>query len=370
MPTEPGSPDPQPRAIAAALAEWFAANRRDLPWRPTAEGNRDPYAVLVSELMLQQTQVARVIDAYRAFMARFPTIADLAAAPEDDVLAAWAGLGYYRRARLLHAAAKAVAESDSGRFPETAKALQALPGVGRYTAGAVASLAFGAREPAVDGNVLRVLQRLHADDGPPTDRDVQRRAWQHATELVEVARDPAVCNEALIELGALVCTPRNPTCDACPLRARCRAAELGRQHEIPPPKARAAKRPLHIACLVVRDDAGRVLLERRPAKGLWASMWQPPAIEHDDAPAEPHALITHAGLPTRTKPARAGDFTHHTTHRDVRFVVYAAEVARTPADRDDTRWLTPAEFETVAISNAHRRALGLGLAEPDSLYAV
>ncbi|MCA9294882.1 MAG: A/G-specific adenine glycosylase, partial [Phycisphaerales bacterium] len=224
------------RSRALAIEDWFRANARDLPWRAA----RSAYAGLVSESMLQQTQVARVVERFTQFMARFPTVHDLAAADEQEVLAIWQGLGYYRRARHLHQAAKAIVEEHDGVIPADINALRALPGVGRYTAGAIASIIYHRPEPIVDGNVYRVLARLDAQNKPASDAEAQRWGWSRASELVQLARDPGAFNEGMMELGATICTPRAPACSDCPVRAGCRAHADGRADVIPPPKQRAA----------------------------------------------------------------------------------------------------------------------------------
>lgn len=210
-------------AMARALEQWFAGAARSLPWRALGpDGWRDPYAVLVSELMLQQTQVARVVERFGAFMRRFPTVAALAGADEADVIALWAGLGYYRRARHLHAAAKRIVHEHGGEVPRAAAALRALPGVGRYTAGAIASMAMGQRVPLVDGNVARVLMRLEARAGDVAQG--QAWAWERAGELVSSSTSAGAFNEGLMELGATVCVPGRPRCEACPLAGVVRGA--------------------------------------------------------------------------------------------------------------------------------------------------
>ncbi|MEM9374068.1 MAG: A/G-specific adenine glycosylase, partial [Planctomycetota bacterium] len=231
------------QAVAPLVERWFRANARDLPWRPDPiDGPRDPYRALVSELMLQQTQVSRVLEKYTPFLERFPTAEALAAAAEADVLAEWSGLGYYRRARLLHAAAKAVVHDHAGSFPTDPARIRSLPGVGRYTAGAVASIVFGQREPILDGNVERVLLRLHAKPDPPKDKATQAWAWDRAQQLVDASDSPGVLNEGLMELGAIVCTPGAPKCRACPLRRACEAHRRGTAEEIPEPKPRARQK--------------------------------------------------------------------------------------------------------------------------------
>jgi A/G-specific adenine glycosylase len=305
--------------------------------------------------MLQQTQVSRVLEKFAPFMARFPTVRDLAAAPEEDVLAAWSGLGYYRRARLLHAAAKAVVERHDAVFPSDPEALRALPGVGRYTAGALASIVFARPEPILDGNVERVLLRLHANDAPPKDKQTQAWAWERADELAHAADHPGVLNEGLMELGATVCTPAAPKCPACPLRATCAAFAQGRTAEIPTPKPRTKQTDWHIACFLVEDARARLLVQTRPASGLWAGMAQPPSVEGPD-PIDLPSAAQAAGV---TNPEPADAFVHVTTHRRVHFTVALAAHAGA-----EGRWLTRAQLQSLPLSNAHRRVLLATPTEP------
>ena len=303
---------PDPEGISRALEAWFPVAARDLPWRARRSG----WHALVSELMLQQTQVARVIDAFDRFVARFPVPADLAAAPEAEVLALWQGLGYYRRARLLQAAARAICERHGGQVPSGAEELRALPGVGRYTAGAIASIAFGAREPIVDGNVLRVLSRVVGKRTRAGDAADERWAWDASARVVDAARSPAVTNEALMELGATVCTPASPRCGSCPLAARCIAAAEGSASSIPAPRKAPARRTLRWHALVDCGERG-VLLETRPERGLWARMLQPPTVESEE-PLRAEDLAARWGIAVR----EAGSFTHVTSHRTVEFRVF------------------------------------------------
>ncbi len=243
-----------------ALLAWYDKNRRDLPWRKTS----DPYRIWLSEIMLQQTRVAAVFDHYRVFLDRFPSIAALAAAPGDAVLAAWSGLGYYRRARMLHQCAREIVEKHGGLFPRTAEALRALPGIGRYTAAAIASIAFHEPVAVVDGNVERVLQRLAGRNQTPP------QTWTRAQELLEPSR-PGDFNQAMMELGATVCPPREPRCLVCPVRKWCAA-----QGELPQQKPAARQRREQIWCSLDRRD-GHVRLLRRPkAVSLMAGMWELP----------------------------------------------------------------------------------------------
>jgi len=339
-------------SITAALERWFAERARDLPWRqPSVRGG---YAALVSEAMLQQTQVSRVVVAFVAFMARFPTVADLAAADEQEVLAAWTGLGYYRRARHLHAAAKVVVAAHDGEVPADLESLRSLPGVGRYTAGAIASIAFGKRAAIVDGNVARVLLRLRGRDMGSDEPQAQRWAWAEAERLVEASTSPAAFNEGLMELGAVVCTPRSPDCDACPLSQRCVANAQGTTATIPRPRKTTARLTVHHHAVVVRRGA-RILLEQRGDDGLWASMWQVPTIE-SAAPLGIAGLrkrLTERGVVVDELSA-TGAFVHLTTHREVRFHVHRAKSTQRRGD-----WVAPANALERPMSAAMRRIVAM-----------
>lgn len=344
--------------IARAVAAWFGHAARSLPWRGSG---RSGYSALVSELMLQQTQVARVVPKFTEFMARFPTPTALAAADEADVLAAWSGLGYYRRARLLHAAAHTVVERHGGEVPSRAAELLELPGVGRYTAGAIASTVFGEPAPIVDGNVSRVLLRIEGREQASSDPLAQKWAWDESERLVQAAAGDGlgagVFNEGLMELGATVCTPSSPRCEQCPLASHCTARRLGRQNEIPHPKPAARRTPLRCASVLLHDHAGRVLVERRPRQGLWAGMWQAPTLETSRM-ASRAAVESWIGLSPLTRVAK---FAHGVTHRDVVFTVFCASpLGRGDAGRlavDGRTWITPARASVLAMSNAQRRII-------------
>lgn len=253
------------------LIAWFERVREDLPWRR----DRSPYRVWVSEVMLQQTQVSTVIPYFERFLERFPTVQALAAAPLDDVLKAWQGLGYYSRARQMHRAAQIIAGERSGHFPETAAGLQKLPGIGRYTAGAIASLAFGQDAPVLDGNVIRVLSRVFniADDVTAT--STRDALWVLAGQLLPPGQ-AAAWNEGLMELGRRVCTPRAPACPACPIAARCEAARLGVQEQRPVKPARARTPHYDVTAAVIRRDDGRLLIAQRPLDGMLGGLWEFP----------------------------------------------------------------------------------------------
>jgi len=260
--------------IAAKIVAHYKSVRRDLPWRRT----RDPYAIWVSEIMLQQTRVATVIPYWERWMAKFPTVAALAAAPQDDVLAAWAGLGYYSRARNLHAGAKAL---GSG-FPSTASELRAVPGIGPYTAGAIASIAFGERAPLVDGNVARVLSRVFAIDEDVKSTAGQRAVWARAGELMAALPHglaPGDLNQGVMELGATICAP-TPRCLACPIGQHCAAKATGRQDELPimPARKKEAELPILARTIVWIFDSELVLVRRSP-EGLFGGLWELPPLE-------------------------------------------------------------------------------------------
>jgi A/G-specific adenine glycosylase len=259
--------------IRRRLLDHYDVHRRDLPWR----GESDPYRVWVSEVMLQQTRVQTVIPYYRRWMERFPDVEALAAADEDDVLSLWEGLGYYSRARNLQKAARVVRERHGGSLPDSADALRGLPGFGAYTAGAVASIAFNAPAPAVDGNVRRVLSRLF-DLAAPTGAELQARA----AELVDPTR-PGDFNQALMDLGATVCMPIEPRCSACPLETLCQARVRGTVHLRPGARPRKVIPQRSFAVAVILDREDRVLLVRRPRVGLLGGMWAFPEVEAESA---------------------------------------------------------------------------------------
>jgi A/G-specific adenine glycosylase len=258
-------------AIAGQLLDWHRVHgRHDLPW----QHDRSPYRVWVSEIMLQQTQVATVIPYYLRFMARFPDVAALADAPLDEVLHHWSGLGYYARARNLHRAAQRVRDEFGGRFPESFDAIEALPGIGRSTAGAILALSRGARHPILDGNAKRVLARRFGVTEASGGAAAQRRLWALADAHTPVA-DVAGYTQAIMDLGATVCVRTRPLCPLCPLQADCVAHRMHRTQQIPAPRARprAARRVREVVMLVALRADGAVLLERRPPEGIWGGLW-------------------------------------------------------------------------------------------------
>lgn len=333
--------------LAQNLLRWYDAHRRDLPWRPPPDAplnTRPPaYHVLVSEAMLQQTQVATVIPYFHRFLEAFPTIESLALADEERVLRLWQGLGYYSRARNLRKTAQAIVERFNGRVPEDVESLLTLPGVGRYTAGAIASIAHGTRAPIVDGNVIRVLCRLDAIESDPRDKATVAALWTRAEEILPDQRTGDF-NSAMMELGATVCTPRNPSCLICPVQSMCAAFKKQIQDRIPPPKS--AKETPHekryVLCLQ-RED-GKYLIEQRPPTGRWASMWQfLTSPEKDWKTVHPLKRLR-----------RLAQLDHALTHRRYTFDVYTTSVSdRPPEASKNQRWATIAEMEHLPFPRPH-----------------
>jgi len=345
---------PLPRArrdaIRRRLAAWYRRAHRDLPWRRTD----DPYRIWLSETMLQQTRVETVIPYYERFLARFPTIDALAAADEEDVLRLWAGLGYYARARNLHRAAQQIAKEHGGALPRDAEALASLPGVGRYTLGALRSLVWKEPAPIVDGNVRRVLARLFADDSSD-----DAEAWRLAGALVP-AKDPDVFNQALMELGATLCTPRAPRCGVCPLAAPCEARRRGDAEAFPAKRTRAAVREVRaVAGVLVRR--GRTLLLRRPSRGLLGGLWELPNVEGRDPAALVARVRERTGLEVAPG-AALGGLAHAFTHRALELDVIALEDRGGRLDarvRAEARLCTPGEIDDLPLSRLMKKALAL-----------
>lgn len=338
------------RAIARALGAWYARARRDLPWRRS----RDPYRVWVSEIMLQQTQVERVKDFYQRFLALFPTVESLAAADEHDVLRAWEGLGYYRRARQMHAAAKVLATEHGGTFPRTVAALRGLPGIGRYTAGAIASIAMDLPEPIVEANSRRVLARLAGYakrlDRPGGDEPI----WQIAHSLVP-QRDAGRFNQALMDLGAMVCTPDRPLCTACPLVRMCDAKNSGRVSRIPMKSVRRATKQLREAAIIVRRGV-RVLVQKREEGEWWAGLWDFPRVQA--AARKIHQAIGESKTlqPLAcTQPKALGTFTHTVTHHRITLAVVACTAARMGKLSQNLAWVAVDKLGELAMTSPGRR---------------
>lgn len=346
---------PRARTIAAALEPWFLAHHRDLSWRRT----RDPYAIWVSEIMLQQTRVDTVERYWSGFIARFPDVATLAAADTDEVLAAWSGLGYYRRARLLHAGARMVAAQLGAELPRDVEGLRQIPGIGAYTAGAIAAIAYDQPQPLVDGNVARVLSRLEGETTPAQQGATAPWLWDACAAILR-SGTPRVLGQALMELGATVCTPAAPRCDACPLLRICRAHADGVTADIPAPRVRAAVTVERWRALaVVHDDA--VLLVRRGDAGLLARMWSLPMLPRAPGDAVPARTAVTSVLAGRLGGVRVVDATvvHVFTHRrwELRIAVVPVRTAVRPRGDEPHVWLRAGERPPGGLPTLARKLL-------------
>src|SRR5256712_4686021 len=337
--------------IAERLLPWYREHRRDLSFRRT----KDPYAILVAEVLLQRTRIVSGLPYFQRFMDRFPTVADLARASEDDVLKAWEGLGFYGRARNLHRAATVLVTGHGGKVPGTFSALRELPGIGDYTAGAVASIAFGERVPAVDGNAIRVLARVFRLAGDLRRGHGRERLMSIAASLVP-ASEPGEYNQALMELGATVCRPRAPRCPECPLRTVCGAYISGFADRIPeaPPRSRIPIVRVAFA-LAIRD--GHVLLVRRPPRGLLAGLWALPGVELAPKGSKTAALrkvLIDLGLSVRLNEV-AGPVEHTFSHRRWVGLVYRVNVEGSVRLPESATWAGAEDLRRLPLVPFHRR---------------
>ncbi|HEX3096850.1 MAG TPA: A/G-specific adenine glycosylase [Usitatibacter sp.] len=340
-----------PASFASRIVSWQEEHgRHDLPWQRT----RDPYRIWLSEVMLQQTQVATVIPYYERFLARFPTVRELGAASEDEVLALWSGLGYYARARNLLRAAREVCARMGGDFPATFDALHALPGIGRSTAGAIAAFASGERRAILDGNARRVLARHAGIEGDLSRPAILAALWAEAESRLPGAGIEAY-TQGLMDLGTAVCLPREPRCSACPVQDDCEARISGRTSEIPGKKVRGEKRRRSIAMLVVLA-AGEVLLEKRPSSGIWGGLWSLPEADVAIAPAE--ALARDWGIEA-AEVSPLEPFEHAFTHftLDVTPWRIRARGMKRLAEAKPATWLPLAELDGAALPSPVRRLL-------------
>ena len=351
--------------LHAALLHWYASNARDLPWRRA----RDPYAIWISEAMLQQTRVGAVLGYWQRFLDRFPDATRLAAAKDDELMAAWSGLGYYRRARALREAARVVVERHGGHLPADPAALAELPGVGPYTAGALASIAFGLAEPLVDGNVARVFARWFELEAPVGSAELSRQTWALAAQLVPPAGSegggPSAWNQALMELGATLCGPRSPDCGPCPVADVCAARRAGRESELPRPKERAAPVQVELELAVARRRED-ILLVRRPEGRLMGGLFELPTRElptRESAPEPGRTLLFGpqwplGGLRVRAGP-ECGELRHSITRHRIRARLLVAEYE----DRDSGQgehellWSTPSRARELPLSGLAKKAL-------------
>ena len=330
--------------FAEKLKAWQKRHgRRGLPW----QGTRDPYRVWLSEVMLQQTQVSAVIPYYERFLRRFPTVEDLAAASEDDVLQLWSGLGYYARGRNLHAAAKTVV--SMGFFPKKAEDIEALPGVGQSTAAAIAAFAFGERAAILDGNVKRVLARYFGIEGWPGEKAVETALWERANRLLPKS-DIETYTQALMDLGATVCTRTAPRCEACPVRTGCTARKANQTAEIPAPRPRRALPQKTVTWLLLLDH-GQILLEKRPAPGIWGGLWSFPEAPSKDL--EGHCLRSFACDVQSTK--TLDTLEHGFTHFRLRIHPLLCQVTRKPTVQSPASlWIDVGDVSEAAVPSPVR----------------
>jgi A/G-specific adenine glycosylase len=350
-------------AMQSALLKWYRDNHRALPWREQIT----PYRVWLSEIMLQQTRVETVLPYYQRFLERWPDLRSLAGADLSEVLTEWSGLGYYSRARNLHRTAQIATEW--GGFPAEVAALRKLPGIGRYTAGAIASIAFDRDEALVDGNVERVLSRILGLEEDPRSTGGVKQLWEEAGRLL-VPGQAAEWNQSLMELGALVCTPRSPHCSSCPVSTHCLALERGLVEELPRRARRKAPRKVRGACVAI-DLGSRVWMGRRPYTGLLGGLWELPSISLEGDEAEqalPTWLSQSLGLEVESL-YLLGQLRHVFTHRDLRLEVYSAKASGRPKgggysefDAVDSR-----DLERLALSTLAKKSLDLAGYWPRSL---
>jgi A/G-specific adenine glycosylase len=339
-----------PASFSQRIIDWqHQHGRHDLPWQNTC----DPYAIWVSEIMLQQTQVTAVIPYYQRFMTRFPDIATLAAADENAVLEYWSGLGYYSRARNLHAAAERMITLHAGQFPQPIEQIEALPGIGRSTAAAIAAFAFGQRQAILDGNVKRVFARFFGIEGWPGQPAIEKRMWSLAETLLPES-DIATYTQGQMDLGATLCTRRRPACHRCPLQSECVAYRAQRTAELPTPKPRKAipERETTMLLLLRGND---IMLEKRPSKGIWGGLWSFPEIESGRDPQQ--AAKARFGLETEHLPALPA-LVHTFTHFKLRITPRPLAVSRSPAEQAaGTLWLDQEDALSAALPAPVRQLL-------------
>ena len=333
-------------SFARKLLAWYDEHgRHDLPWQRAAT----PYSAWISEIMLQQTQVATVIPYFERFVARFSTVRDLAEASRDEVLAFWAGLGYYARARNLHAAAKLMVADYGGEMPSSMTSLVALPGIGRSTAGAILALAHGQRQAILDGNVKRVLARYYAVQGWPGRANVLRELWALAEKHTPQQR-VADYTQGIMDLGATLCSRSSPACEICPLGRRCAAHAAGTQKQLPTRKPRASRPQRHVSVLLVRDDQKRILLERRPDEGIWGGLFSLPELGTDEDAKCWCDRHLGAGI---SKSRSLNPIDHAFTHFDLRIEPVVLELRCAPRnvmDGDGWLWYKPADAMDFGVA--------------------
>jgi A/G-specific adenine glycosylase len=352
----------------SSLLKWYPQNARDLPWRRTT----DPYAIWVSEIMLQQTQVKTVLGYWKRWMEALPTIEALAKANPARIHKLWEGLGYYTRVRNMQKAAQQIMSQHDGEFPRDYHAILELPGIGRYTAGAIASIAFNEPQPILDGNVMRVLTRIFGIDGNAWEKPVNEKLWAIARQLVAASPNRSHLNQSLMELGALICTPKQPKCAICPARKFCEALRTGRIEELPNLGKRVTTTPRHFVAFVL-ENKGRYLVRQRPAGVVNAHLWEFPNVEvaspktprgrgrESAADQERERRLASAAAEFGLKPARLEHLCtikHTITRYRITLEAYRGEANAGQAQSiNGGRWLKPAELRKLAFTSAHRRIL-------------
>ena len=342
------------------LIDWFNKEQRQLPWRE----NQDPYRVWVSEIMLQQTRVDTVIPYYNRFMEQFPTIQALAMAHDEKVLKAWEGLGYYSRVRNLHAAVKEVQEQYGGKVPNTPAEIASLKGVGPYTAGAILSIAYGLPEPAVDGNVMRVMSRIlliREDIAKPS----VRKIFEQAVRNLSSHENPSYFNQALMELGALICTPTSPSCLMCPVQNHCRAFAEGVQTELPIKTKKKKQRLVHLAAAVLRDKQGKFLIHKRPSEGLLANLWEFPNMEINlhfkNEKQQLKNYLKEQYLVETELNEFIGQIDHVFTHLEWNIHVFSGDLTSIAQETTHVRFVSSEELSEFAFPVSHQKMFQLFL---------
>ncbi len=350
-------------AFRQDLTAWFERVRRPMPWRETGPGGRrDPYRIWLSEVMLQQTRVDQARPYYERFLAAFPTVEALAAAPLDDVLKAWEGLGYYSRARNLHRAAQRIVDTFGGRVPETEEAIRSLPGVGPYTAAAVLSIAYGVPLAVLDGNVIRVLARVFAVEEESTSGRTRRHLQALANALIDPDQ-PARSNEAVMELGATVCTPKSPDCPRCPLRTVCAALAAGEPERYPVSKKKKPVPHYDIAVGIVADEAGRVLIQKRPENAMLGGLWEFPGgkVEAGEGFAEACRRELREELEIEAEVgAPVARIDHAFSHFKITLHAFHCRIVEgTPVHHaaQPIRWVAVEDLDDFAFPRANRRLI-------------
>lgn len=356
------------KTFARQLTRWYLENRRDLPWRKTDAHTPTAYEIWLSEIMLQQTQVGTVIDYYQKFLKLFPTVHDLANADIAVVMKAWEGLGYYARCRNLHKAAKIVSENYRGRFPDTIDEMQALPGVGQSTAGAILTFAYHQPHPILDGNVKRVLSRMYAVEEDVMQAATVKRMWALSRNLIEAAEDPYSFNQAIMELGATVCLPKEPRCLVCPVNDLCKAKAKGMAHELPV-KTKKAPTPHYDIAVGVIWKSGKILVQQRPNEGLLGGLWEFPGGKQEKGEALEETvrreIAEELGIEIKVG-GKIATVKHAYTHFKITLHAYTCQWQSgkpQPKAAQDWRWVALEELPALAFPKANKTVLEILLTE-------